>query len=124
MVYRSERIPDLYPLDTDADGIPDYQDNCVVHANGPLIPDTGNNSQLDTDSDGFGNVCDADLNNDGQTNSIDLGLFRQVFFTTETQSGFDPDADLNGNGDVNSLDLGIVNALFLQAPGPSSASTP
>jgi arylsulfate sulfotransferase len=121
-VYRSERIPDLYPLDTDGDGVPDYQDNCVLHTNGPIITDAGGNSQRDTNNDGFGNACDADLNNDGQTNSLDLGLFRQVFFTTESQPGFDPDADLNGDGAVNSLDLGIVKTLFMQPPGPSATA--
>jgi arylsulfate sulfotransferase len=119
--YRSERIPDLYPQDTDKDGIADFQDNCVLHANGPLIPDSGGNYQLDTDRDGFGNLCDADLNNDGLTNSLDLGLFRQAFYTNDTQSDFDPDADLNGDNAVNSLDLGIVRALFNQPPGPSAA---
>jgi arylsulfate sulfotransferase len=119
--YRSERIPDLYPLDTDEDGIADFQDNCVLHANGPLIPDQGGNHQLDTDRDGFGNLCDADLNNDGLTNSLDLGLFRQAFYTNSTQSDYDPDADLNGDGAVNSLDLGIVRALFNQPPGPSAS---
>jgi len=56
--YRSERIPDLYPLDIDADGVPDYQDNCVHEPNGALIPDAGGNSQADTDNDGLGDVCD------------------------------------------------------------------
>ncbi|MCU7923956.1 MAG: aryl-sulfate sulfotransferase [Candidatus Thiodiazotropha sp. (ex Dulcina madagascariensis)] len=121
--YRSDRIPDLYPLDTDKDGVPDYQDNCVLQANGPLILDSGGNTQLDTDSDGFGNLCDADLNNDGMTNSLDLGLFKLAFFTNDTQPDFEPNADLNGDGVVNSLDLGIVKTLFSQPPGPS-ASTP
>jgi hypothetical protein len=118
-IYRSERIPDLYPMDTDNDGVPDYQDNCIQHANGPLIPDAGGNSQQDSNNDGFGNACDADLNNDGQTNSLDLGLLRQVFYTTEADPDFDPDSDLNGDGAVNSLDLGIVNTLFYHPPGPS-----
>jgi len=33
-----------------------------------------NTSQLDTDGDGFGNLCDGDLNNDGNTNTLDLNL--------------------------------------------------
>jgi hypothetical protein len=59
-VYRSERIPDLYPVDTDADGIPDYKDNCKLKPNGPLIPGAAVNSQLDTDEDGVGDICDDD----------------------------------------------------------------
>jgi hypothetical protein len=120
--YRSERIPDLYPLDTDKDGVPDYQDNCVLHANGPLVPDKGGNTQLDTDGDGFGNICDADLNNDNHTNSLDLGLFKQAFFTTGNQSGYDQNADFNGDGVVNSLDLGILKTLFSQSPVTSASA--
>ncbi len=59
-VYRSERIPDLYPVDTDADGIPDYKDNCRLAPNGPLNPGDVGNSQLDTDGDGVGDICDDD----------------------------------------------------------------
>ncbi len=114
--YRSERIPDLYPLDTDNDGIPDYQDNCINAANGPLIPDSGNNSQLDTDADGVGNLCDADLNNDGLVNSTDLGLLKISFLSHDTQPNFNPDADLNGDSTINSLDLGIMRTFFSLTP--------
>jgi hypothetical protein len=57
-VYRSERIPDLYPLDTDGDGVPDYKDNCRLVQNGPLFPGSAARSQLDTDGDGVGDSCD------------------------------------------------------------------
>jgi arylsulfate sulfotransferase len=117
-VYRSERIPDLYPLDTDKDGTPDYMDNCKYAANGPLIPDAGGNIQLDSDSDGFGNICDADLNNDNLTNSMDLGLLKLNFFTNNSQSDFDQAADLNGDGIINSNDLGIFKTLFYQSSAP------
>jgi len=59
-VYRSERIPDLYPVDTDADGVPDYKDNCRLAPNGPLDPGDIGASQLDTDGDGVGDICDDD----------------------------------------------------------------
>ena len=42
--------------DSDLDGIPDETDNCRL---------TANADQLDTDSDGQGNVCDEDDDNDG-----------------------------------------------------------
>ena len=94
--------------DTDSDGVPDNQDNCTEIEN----PD-----QYDSDGDGYGNICDGDLDGSGFVNSIDLGLFKLVFFTA------DADADLNGDGFVNSLDLGLFKQLFFKAPGPS-ANTP
>ncbi len=74
-------------------------------------------SGLDTDGDGFGNLCDADLNNDCIVNAVDLGLFRAVFFTS------DPDADFDGDIVVNATDLGRLKLGFFNAPGPSGATS-
>lgn len=90
--------------DGDSDGFGDACDNCIARANP---------GQRDTDNDNYGNICDADLNNDRFVNSLDLGLFRNVFLTT------DADADFNGDGLVNSLDLGTMRLLFFKPPGPS-----
>jgi len=90
--------------DSDADGIPDASDNCTLIENG---------DQRDSDADGFGNICDADLNNDCIVNAVDLGVMRSVFFTA------DADADFNGDGTVNTTDLGIMRLQFFGAPGPS-----
>ncbi|MEM9058406.1 MAG: peptidoglycan DD-metalloendopeptidase family protein, partial [Pseudomonadota bacterium] len=90
--------------DADTDGVPDFADNCTGVANA---------DQRDTDADGYGNACDADLNNDGAVNFIDLATMKSVFFTT------DPDADLNGDGLVNFIDLGAMKAAFFGTPGPS-----
>ncbi|MFK8017555.1 MAG: thrombospondin type 3 repeat-containing protein [Gammaproteobacteria bacterium] len=90
--------------DTDGDGIADNADNCS---------DVSNADQRDTNGDGFGNLCDADLNNDGVINVTDLGLLRAVFFTA------DEDADLDGDGTVNVVDLGLLRQSFFGAPGPS-----
>ncbi len=79
-------------VDSDADGIDDDLDNCIKAPNGPLILDAGGNSQLDTDGDGYGNLCDADLDNSGGVvNFADLALFKAVFGTN------DADADFDGN---------------------------
>ena len=96
----------VYPgeADSDSDGIADNTDNCSA------IPNT---DQRDTDGDGYGNICDADLNNDGVVNFGDLGIMRSVFLTS------DPDADLNGDGVVNFGDFGIMKSMFLSSPGPS-----
>ncbi len=90
--------------DLDGDGIDDSLDNCLNIAN---------LQQRDSDFDGIGNVCDADLNNDCAINFLDLAMMTSVFF------GFDPDADLNGDGNVNFLDLSIMTTSFFGAPGPS-----
>jgi len=92
-------------IDEDNDGVVDYEDNCL---------DADNLSQRDTDNDGFGNRCDADLNNDGVTNFADLAKFKQNFMTS------DPDADLNGDGIVNFADIAIVKSLFFAQPGPAA----
>ncbi|MFK7886035.1 MAG: choice-of-anchor B family protein [Gammaproteobacteria bacterium] len=97
-------VPNVIGPDADADGIDNSVDNCATVSN----PD-----QRDTDGDGFGNACDTDLNNDGITNVIDLGLLRQVFFTA------DVNADFDGDGVVNVVDLGILRQRFFTAPGPS-----
>lgn len=104
--------------DSDGDGVRDVNDNCINAANGPLIPDAGGNSQLDTDGDGFGNMCDADLDNDSAVNLGDLVAFRTAFGTT------DADADFNGDGLVNLGDLVRFRVLFGLPPGPSCCAVP
>lgn len=96
-------------VDTDGDGVDDSSDNCSLIAN---------DDQRDTNGDGFGNVCDPDLNNDGIVNVTDLGIFRSVFFA----SGPGLDADFNGDNTVNVVDLGILRVFFFMAPGPSGAA--
>jgi subtilisin-like proprotein convertase family protein len=90
--------------DTDGDGVADDVDNCTLTVN----PD-----QRDTNGDGFGNACDADLNDDCVVNFVDLGLLRSVFFTA------DADADFNGDGTVNFVDLGLMRLSFFGPPGPA-----
>lgn len=96
-----------FAVDTDGDGTDDALDNCTLTAN----PD-----QRDSNGDGFGNACDADINDDGAVNSLDLGLLKRVFSTVS------PDSDINGDGRVNSLDLGLLKRMFLKPPGPSNVT--
>ena len=96
--------------DSDGDGVADYVDNCTKVPN----PD-----QLDSDGDGYGNACDADLNNDGLVNALDLGLFRTVFGKAKGDPDLKAAADLNGDGRVNALDLGLFRLMFGKPPGPS-----
>jgi hypothetical protein len=101
IVVSAEGVDDI---DSDGDGVMDTQDNCTLVSN----PD-----QRDTDGDGFGNLCDPDLNNDGVVNFLDLGLLRSVFFSSNA------DADFNGDGVVNFPDLGVLRLYFFSPPGPA-----
>jgi hypothetical protein len=99
--------------DTDADGVPDEQDNCRNVANGPFILGQAGTSQYDANGDGYGNICDADLNDNGVTNAQDYGIFRTRLGTSDTA------ADLNHNGTVNAQDYGRFRTLLGSPPGPS-----
>ena len=95
--------------DADTDGVPDSADNCV---------EVGNPDQHDSDGDGFGNLCDPDLDNNLVVNFLDLGLLRLAFFGSPGTSNWNPDADLNDDGAVNFVDLGIMRSFFFGPPGP------
>lgn len=112
--------PDLGALeltipDTDGDGVPDNNDNCTLIAN----PD-----QTDTDNDGFGNRCDADLNNNGIINFEDLMILELTFFTNPASPGWNPHADFNGDNVINFLDLAVMSETFFGSPGPSGIVIP
>ena len=99
----------VYETDTDLDGVPDFFDNCI---------EVENITQADTDLDGYGNACDGDLNNDDFVNSLDLGIFKQLFMAPGSP------ADFNDDFIVNSLDLGMFKQMFFKPPGPSSNVPP
>jgi hypothetical protein len=103
--------PELAPPDSDGDGITDVTDNCTEIANA---------DQRDSDADGYGNMCDGDLNNDGFTDGSDLQGYSTAHRTAQGDPGYTPDADFNGAGFINTLDLRIYNNLHGSPPGPSS----
>ena len=107
-VFLATAAPPPAP-DTDGDGVPDASDVCTLVPDGPSQP----RPQRDSNGDGYGNLCDADLNDDGIVNFADLARMRQDFF------GRGPDADLNGDGVVNFSDLARMRAAFFLPPGPS-----
>ncbi len=91
--------------DADADGVADAVDNCLGLANA---------NQSDADRDGFGDLCDADLDQSGMVNAVDLSILRDAFGTRSSK------ADANGDGVVNSLDVALLQTRFGKAPGPSA----
>lgn len=97
--------------DADADGIGDFDDNCIEAAN---------TDQRDTDNDGFGNVCDPDLNNDVIVNFVDLRFLRNAYFSTPIDANWNADADLNGDNAVGFSDMAIMRDTFFGMPGPSA----
>lgn len=96
--------------DSDEDGVEDFEDNCTAVANA---------SQCDSDADGFGNHCDADFDNNGFVNFVDLGLLRVGFFGDSVAPEYN-ELDLNCDGMVNTGDLASFRTLFGSTPGPSA----
>jgi hypothetical protein len=103
--------------DADLDRVIDVDDNCPLVPNGPLSPDAGGFSQRDTDGDGVENMCNGDLNNDGDTNTLDHR-------TVCGNANYNPDADFNGDCRINTLDLNIYKDLHRNLPGPSCVVAP
>jgi len=94
--------------DTDGDGVCDDADNCDV------VPNAG---QQDSDQDGYGQMCDADYNNDGKTNLTDFVTFKATFL--QNSPTYDEQADHQCDGKVNLTDFVTFKAEFLGAPGTS-----
>lgn len=94
--------------DTDGDGFADNVDNC---------PKTPNPTQLDANSDGFGNACDADLNGDRRVDVLDLRVLAPAYGSSQGDAAFLPAGDLNGDGRITALDLLLVRRRFGMAVG-------
>jgi len=97
-------------LDTDNDGVTDSEDNCI---------DVYNPEQVDTNQDGYGNLCDPDLDNDGNVTEKDEDIFNQLYGFTPANPGWNPDADLNSNDEIDIDDVIIWVDMVGEAPGPS-----
>lgn len=98
-------------LDTDSDGVYNYQDNCVSRAN----PD-----QSDTDNagagDGYGDACDGDFG--GIANVVDFSDYSVMLGLIGSPG---PLGDFNRatSPGVGFADYSIFLGLIGQAPGPS-----
>jgi hypothetical protein len=100
---------ELRAADSDVDGVDDDVDNCTLVVNP---------AQRDADFDGFGNLCDADFDDDDVVDDSDRAFLESRFF------GSDADADMNGDGVVNFRDLGLLKSRMGLAPGPGAPVFP
>jgi hypothetical protein len=91
-------------VDSDGDGVADDIDNCSQ---------TENPGQQDTDSDGYGNMCDADLDNDGAVGVQDFNVFKAAWLSTSSSGNWNPDADFDSDGAVGVLDFHIFKQRWL-----------
>jgi uncharacterized repeat protein (TIGR01451 family) len=96
-------------VDTDGDGVFDFEDNCSAFANP---------SQCDSDGDLYGNHCDGDFDDGGFVNYGDLAQFKQGFLGPSEPPAYS-ELDLDCDGLINMTDLGRFKAVFGQPPGPS-----
>jgi len=104
-------LPLVYAdVDTDNDGIIDTEDNCI---------DVYNPDQRDTNQDGYGNICDPDLDNDGDITGNDGDIIEAIFDLTPENSDWNPDADLNGDNEIEMSDVIIWMDMSGGRPGPS-----
>ena len=99
--------------DEDEDGVLDTLDNCA----GKLNPD-----QRDTDADGYGNLCDPDITNDGRVGVPDFLILSAGFGRRAGDAGYDLHADLDSDGVIGTGDFFELVSRFGGAPGPSNLS--
>ena len=98
-------------VDQDGDGVADAVDNCTAVANA---------AQLDADGDGYGNICDADLNNSNLVTAADFAIMRSALNQAASSSPTAAAADLDASGTVTAADFAILRARLNTAPGPSA----
>jgi hypothetical protein len=98
--------------DQDSDTICDADDNCLIKPNP---------TQNDTNSDGYGNHCDADWDNNGLTGFSDLGLWKGHLGHPVPGDAFDADIDYDepAGTAVGFSDLAGWKAGLGLPPGPS-----
>jgi hypothetical protein len=98
------------PGDADSDTVCDALDSCT------LIPNAGG---CDTDSDGYGNRCDGDFDNDGTAGGTDFTAFFSPDFVSTTDSGVGTDMDCDGVVGGTDFTAYFIPQFVKATPGPS-----
>ena len=83
--------------DQDSDTILDINDNC---------PAIANTNQLNTDGDAQGDVCDADDDNDGLTDTFELSIGTNTLLADSDLDGLTDFEEVNVDGDANTYTPG------------------
>jgi hypothetical protein len=108
--------------DTDGDGVPDVLDRCMIDSRNAVAPAT-----CDSDTDGYGNICDGDFNQDFAVNSTDFGMFFVPAFKGIDPAPWPQGMDMDCNAALGGTDFGMffvpkfknVPAVGGNKPGPS-----
>lgn len=96
--------------DQDGDLVIDVEDNCETVANA---------DQRDTNQDGYGNLCDADYDDDDTVGGGDFVAMIAAYGSSSGGGSYDPDIDSNGDGTIGGVDFSRMLGSFGTAPGPS-----
>jgi hypothetical protein len=92
-------------VDTDGDGVVDELDNCSARRNA---------EQCDSDTDGYGNGCDADYDQNLTAGISDFATFSVAFGGSDTYG-----EDHNCDTGVGIGDFATFSSDFGAPPGPS-----
>lgn len=103
--------------DDDGDGVPNNFDNCVTTANGPLAGACA--AQQDANTNGYGNACEADWDQDGIVGGSDFIIFSGAFGSTPGDSNWAPQVDSDCDGVIGGSDFILFSGQFGGVSGPS-----
>jgi len=104
--------------DADGDGIPDVLDKCSIDSRNAV-------STCDHDTDGYGNVCDPDFDQNFLVNAADFSMLFVPAFKGVDPAPWPQGMDMDCNALVNAADFSMhfvpkfKGALGGAVPGPS-----